>query len=170
MRLPNREEILANLMTYDEALRNFARYQPDVQDALRKTISMGHGFIFMTSGGKSRAAPLKFCGAGAKMTPEKYLANRDELGGTTASNRVGEIFFPDGDWINLERTTDHVKQFRRLVRSVGADFKSNACFYGLPGENIDDTERAKVEKLVSLFKAESLGKNARTAFIARLSA
>jgi hypothetical protein len=172
MRLPEtRDEVIGNILTYDDAIRNINRYQPDVRNSLIQTMTRAMGWIFIQHNGLYRAGPLKFCGAQINMTPERYHANAQKLDGTQASGRIGEIFFEDDDWEDYELEEPHraIRALRAIAQGFGKDLKATTRYYILPGENIDDTERAKVERLVQAVARESLSATARKAFLARLA-
>jgi hypothetical protein len=172
MRLPEtRDEVIANILTYDDALRNLGRYSPEVRRVMLQTLTRAMGWVFLKHGNAFRAGPLKFCGGGVSMTPEKYAKDPTKIGGTSASARIGELFFDDGElWADyeLDDTSRSVRDLRALAASHDRELKSNARFYGLPGENIDDTERNKVEQLVKQITLAGLSHNARVALLARI--
>lgn len=172
MQLPEtRDEVISNILTYDDALRNLGRYSPEVQRVMLQTLTRAMGWVFLKHGNAFRAGPLKFCGGGVSMTPEKYAKDPAKIGGTSASARIGELFFDDGElWddYELDDTSRSVRDLRALAASHDRQLKSNARFYGLPGENIDDTERNKVELLVKQVTLAGLSDNARVALLARI--
>lgn len=173
MRLPNtRDEVIGNILTYDEAIRNISRYSADVQSVLLQTMTRALGWVIILHNGEYRAAPLKFAGAEINMTPERYKAKQRELGGTSASNRIGEIFFDEDDWEDHEIEGKHkaIRALRALARQHGKELKSSTRFYLLPGENIDDTERAKVDRILQQVARENLSAKAHQALVIRLTA
>jgi hypothetical protein len=167
-----REQVVANIQTWNEAVRNASRYKPNVRETLLQTVSRTQAWIVIYRGGWL-AAPLKFAGSGVNMTPETYERNRIGMNPNAASARLGEIFWAGGEpWEGSQLDPKHpaAAALNSLAATVGRKLREGTALYALRGECLNDPERQEVERLVALIRDANLGDRALEALTARLAA
>lgn len=174
MKLPEtREDVVANIETWNDAILNLGRYRPAVRETLLQTVSRTQAWIVIYRNGRWLTAPLKFGGCGVRMTPEAYERNRLTLNPNDASARIGEIFWgASTPWENSELDDKHeaVQTLHQLARSVGKKLRTGTAFYALRGECISDPERLEVDRLLAIIRTANLNDRALEALTARIAA
>jgi len=171
-----RDDIIANVERYFDALSNITKFPQAVQSALVQSMTKAMGWVVAYRDGRWIAGPTKFVGSGKGMTPEIYERYRKRLNANLASETIGRIFWGHNDrftWSGSEipgNSHPAVRAIRGAAQALGKDLRAGTRYYILRGEGINDGERGLVERLLADIEQANLSPAAREALLARIGA